>query len=587
MLIAPLPTPPFSVYRGKKKEETLRQSDHNRSHSPFDTSGHKKRVRETSLPAPLPLLLWEFFLSFPLCNETTGPLYQFWSRTEAAMIITTDELSKRRERKENSVVESTNLFRRHGVVSSSVSLLIGGWPLCFASVVVVQLRLVYFVEDFDPRFLGFLEIVVHFLLFFQHHHRLASHNVIHFSWDYAIRVWTRRRSFIVPCGRHLFASFWSGSEHPPTDGPWFWYASPKGGPIRRGHLSMPLPSFRIQVLFFFFHTPVKRETVKNTGDQKDKREIETRTRQRTFFNELVPLFRPGFEILGVVLLNLGSVRHQLDQIRTQSVAVLDPFRRPFVIAGLPKRPARRRQQVLLAVMRHLRRAYSHNNQHQQIENEIDNRKGKTLKTKEIHKRILSLIPRPYLYLTLHFDKERPINPFSRLSQRRSRLLGQLQLFPSRRHRRDTTITIRLAPSWPAFIGLKKCDPAIQWHVTVHWLGIRRDPPPFDSEHNGLGLLDENRERIWPPERSWCKTGRFFFPLIHTRHQSTTRNKYTGYPTPTPSPLKQHTTTQTHTHLGLFLPALLPFHRSLVRPFYNITLVSFFFFSSFHRPVPSL
>lgn len=42
------------------------------------------------------------------------------------MIITTDELSKRRERKENSVVESTNLFRRHGVVSSSVSLLIGG-----------------------------------------------------------------------------------------------------------------------------------------------------------------------------------------------------------------------------------------------------------------------------------------------------------------------------------------------------------------------------------------------------------------------------------------------------------------------------
>ena len=123
---------------------------------------------------------------------------------------------------------------------------------------------------------------------------------------------------------------------------------------------MPLPSFRIQVLFFFFFLGHSSKRSQHERPKEMEKEKKASARQRTFFDELVPLFRPGFEILGVVLLNLRSVRHQLDQIRAQSIAVLDPFRRPFVIAGLPKRPARRRQQVLLAVMRHLRRAYSHN-----------------------------------------------------------------------------------------------------------------------------------------------------------------------------------------------------------------------------------
>ena len=43
-------------------------------------------------------------------------------------------------------------------------------------------------------------------------------------------------------------------------------------------------------------------------------------------------------------------------------------------------------------------------------------KAKLWRRRKYHKGNLSLIPRPYLYLTLHFDKERPINPFSRLSQ---------------------------------------------------------------------------------------------------------------------------------------------------------------------------
>lgn len=101
----------------------------------------------------------------------------------------------------------------------------------------------------------------------------------------------------------------------------------------------------------------KRHTHTDTDKTQGKIEREKqRTYIDTFLDEIVPFSRPRPQTFGVVLLDFGSVRHQLNQFCAQSVAVFDAFRRSFIIARLPKRPARRRQQVLLAVMRHLRRA---------------------------------------------------------------------------------------------------------------------------------------------------------------------------------------------------------------------------------------
>jgi len=70
-------------------------------------------------------------------------------------------------------------------------------------------------------------------------------------------------------------------------------------------------------------------------------------------DQVVPLLGPGLEAARVVLLDLGALLDQCDQVARQLVAVFDALRRPLVVVRLPERVARRDQHVVVTVVRHL------------------------------------------------------------------------------------------------------------------------------------------------------------------------------------------------------------------------------------------
>lgn len=73
----------------------------------------------------------------------------------------------------------------------------------------------------------------------------------------------------------------------------------------------------------------------------------------TFLNKIIPLLRPASQTLGVRLLNVGALLHQGLQFTAQSVAVIDATCCTLVVAGLPERVRRdREQRLLVAVVRH-------------------------------------------------------------------------------------------------------------------------------------------------------------------------------------------------------------------------------------------
>jgi len=65
---------------------------------------------------------------------------------------------------------------------------------------------------------------------------------------------------------------------------------------------------------------------------------------------VVPILRPVFERLGVVLLDLRPFLNQSYQTVAELVTVLDPPRRSLVVARLPEGVRRRYQHVVVAVM---------------------------------------------------------------------------------------------------------------------------------------------------------------------------------------------------------------------------------------------
>lgn len=77
-----------------------------------------------------------------------------------------------------------------------------------------------------------------------------------------------------------------------------------------------------------------------------------RRHSRTFFDEVIPLLCPGTQALRVCLLDVGAFLHQGDEVRTQSVAVLDASGGPLVVARLPEGVTRRHQHVVVAVVGH-------------------------------------------------------------------------------------------------------------------------------------------------------------------------------------------------------------------------------------------
>lgn len=68
---------------------------------------------------------------------------------------------------------------------------------------------------------------------------------------------------------------------------------------------------------------------------------------------VVPILRPVFKRLGIVLLDLRPFLDQSYQTITELVTVLDSPRRSFVVARLPEGVRRRYQHVVVAVMWHL------------------------------------------------------------------------------------------------------------------------------------------------------------------------------------------------------------------------------------------
>ena len=72
----------------------------------------------------------------------------------------------------------------------------------------------------------------------------------------------------------------------------------------------------------------------------------------TFIDKLVPSPGPAFETLCVVFFDFGAFLNQLDQVSAEPVTVVDPLGRALVVARLPERVARRRQQIFIAMVRH-------------------------------------------------------------------------------------------------------------------------------------------------------------------------------------------------------------------------------------------
>lgn len=73
----------------------------------------------------------------------------------------------------------------------------------------------------------------------------------------------------------------------------------------------------------------------------------------TLLDLVVPILRPVFERLGIVLLDLRPFLNQSYQTVAELVTVLDPSRRAFVVTRLPEGVRRRYQHVVVAVMWHL------------------------------------------------------------------------------------------------------------------------------------------------------------------------------------------------------------------------------------------
>ena len=73
----------------------------------------------------------------------------------------------------------------------------------------------------------------------------------------------------------------------------------------------------------------------------------------TFFNKIIPFLRPSSQTLSVGLLDIGALLDQRLQLAAQPVAVVDAARGALVVAGLPERVRRdREQRLLVAVVRH-------------------------------------------------------------------------------------------------------------------------------------------------------------------------------------------------------------------------------------------